>query len=146
MAFDGQAEAAAITTRLQGAGDVFEDVDSDTELPLDFAGTPLPYMVVEYGSPIPNVRGRGVGVDEQGQPHILPFQITFIGRSRSAVRNLRAAADTEIVGWTPVAGNSTEVKAAGGFIPPSLDTESTPPEARIIRWYTVGINGSVEQL
>lgn len=146
MAFDGQAEAAAITARLGGAGTVLEDIAPDTEFPVDFASNPLPYMVVEYGSPVTAARGRGLGVTEQGQPHVLPFQITFIGKERSAIRELRAAADARIVGWVPVAGNSTEVKAAGGFIPPSLNVESTPPEARIIRWYSVGINGTVEQL
>jgi len=146
MAFDGSAEAEAIITRLEGAGTVLEDIGPDTVLPVDFAENPLPYMVVEFGSPVPAARGRGVGVDEQGQPYVFPFQITFICKSRSLVRELRAAADAQIVGWVPVAGNSTEVKAAGGFIPPSLNVQTTPAESRLIRWYTVGINGVVEQL
>jgi hypothetical protein len=103
-------------------------------------------MVVSFGSPVPAARGRGLGVTEQGQPHILPFQVTYIGPTTSSVRGLRALGDLAIVGWSPNPPNATEVKAASGFIPPTLATESKPSQSRQIRWYEVTINGTVEEL
>lgn len=144
--FDGQAEATAIVTQLETVGLVLEDVPDDYEFPADWTGAPAPYMVVDFGDPVPTARGRGVGVGEQGQPQILPFQVTIIGPSKSAIRDLKAAADSALVGWSPSATNSTAIKARGGAPMPTLAVENKPSVARRLRWYETTIGAVVDEL
>lgn len=146
MSGTGEAEATAILVQLATAGDVFDGVRDDEATPVDWSGAPAAYMVPLFLPPVPSARGRSLGVSEKGQPQILPFQVTYIGPTETAVRSLRVAGDNALVGWAPVADNSTPIKAVGSRVPPSLDTESAPSEVRLIRYYETRIGAVVDEL
>lgn len=146
MAFTGQGEAAAIISKLASVGTFYEDIADGFTPPVDWSGAPTPYGIVQFFDPVPAATGRSLGVSEQGQPYSFRFNVTYIAATTTAGRTFRASGDTALVGWTPVAGNSTAVKPAGGWTLPSRTVNGAPTDVRRVRRYHCFINGIVEEL
>ena len=144
MSGTGETETAAILTQLASAGMVLDGVPDDAQLPVDWSGAPVAYMVASFLPPTPTARGRSLGVTEKQQPQVFPFQVTYIGPTQAAVRALRVAGDVALIGWSPDVDNATEIKAIGSRVPASLDSGSTPSEYRLVRFYETRIGAEVD--
>lgn len=146
MSGTAQAEIAAILTQMATAGDVRYGVRDDETPTVDWSGAPVGYMVPKFLPPVPAARGRSLGVSEKGQPQVFPFQVTCIGPTDAAVNELRIECDGALIGWSPDENNATEIKGVGSRVPPSLDTNSTPSEVRLIRYFECRIGAEVDEL
>lgn len=129
--FDGQIEANAIIERATAqvtlaTGGVFESIPDDHEQVVDAFGVAAPYIVISFGDPIPTAGGRGLGVGEQGQPHVLGFTITSSAGDATTLRNLAAEVNRVFIGWNPGDANSGEIRGIATTSFTQRDNESKP--------------------
>ena len=145
---DGAAEATAINGWLNAlTGEFFEGALSDDDVVArNFRGSPTGYRVVSYSDPVPLFSGRGLGVSEAGQPYTMPFRIVHVASTPNAARLMSNATRAALLGKVPNSPNSGEVKSSGGVSYQIAATESKPTESRVVSYYEVYINGTVEEL
>lgn len=148
MAFTGAAEVTAINTILDGLTEPYFEggVPDDYELPKDWSNTIAPFRVVAYGTPVARARGRGLGVSEQGQPYTLGFTVINVAGTAAGARLLSQATNTALVGVIPNAPNSGAIKAEGGHTFQIMDTEQKPSQWRVINYYALFVNATVDEL
>lgn len=116
MSLDGNAEKAAIKTRLSTlcGGRIHDFVPEEEALATDPAtGFVLPYIVLTFGSLYPQERDRSIeGADQQ--PNLMPVIVECWAVTQQAASATAGAVRTSLVGWAPDANNATEIELRGG--------------------------------
>ena len=136
-------EAAAVIARLStlAGGRVYDGVPDDTLLVFDPAtGKVRPFIVLSFGEPLPTAKGRGLGVTEAGQPHIMPLDVTYVAGTQAEARVLSAAGNALLIGWVPNSPNSGELIGVGGNSFTTLDALNKPTRYSRIRYMSCVIN------
>jgi len=106
--FDSIAECDAIlahATALFG-GRTYEDAIAPT---LNADGSFAPYLVIQFGTPVPKATGRGLGT-EKVQPHILPVLMMVVAHDSSTARRGAGSVLNRFLDFAPNGGGN-----AGGL-------------------------------
>lgn len=78
-------------------------------------GSVKPYMVVQFGRPIPAAGERGMGVGERGQPYIMAFTVGCFAAVSESAEELAAAVGNLLIDFLPNGINADPIKGAGGY-------------------------------
>jgi len=114
--YDGVNESATITAHIAGlcGGRLYDEIRSDAEVEKTSNGEIKPYIVHAFGSPVPSVRGRGVG-GERTQPYILPCDFMIVAANVATMNAVTADVTNAFIGFVPPGDNSGEMKGGAGY-------------------------------
>lgn len=146
MAYDGQAEAAAILAKLSPlvGGRVYEGVPDDVAIEVYPDSSIKPFLVISFGEPFLKGSDRRMGVDDTEQVHIFPFDVTAAANSAGNARNLMATVNKLTLAWNPNPPNSGPVKPIAGYKYTTLDSQSKPSRWNRVRYMECDINLSTD--
>jgi hypothetical protein len=139
MPADGQLEHDAIIARASAlfGGRIVDGGVPDDERPA------LPYLTVISLTPIAKARGRGIGVTEAGQPHVMPVMFELAADDPSTASRGMRQVFAHFVGWTPDPNDSGEMTSYGSAGLPVFDPRSAPSRWTSILRMAVEINKAV---
>lgn len=110
--YDGSAECAAILARVKTlfGGRVGEEILTP---PAVSDGSFKPYLIIQFGEPIPAGRGRSLG-RETVQPHILPVLAMVVAPNSQMAREGAASVRNRLLDWEPAVGNAGPLTGGTG--------------------------------
>lgn len=128
MASDGTAETTWIMAQLTPLceGQVWEVAVPDDHVLLTFPDEKVkPYIIVSVATPFSSNRDRGIGQDEDQQPHIMSSSVKVFGGTAESVSATMKEVRSRLIGKAPSA-SSTQLRVTGGFAYPGKDGGSVP--------------------